>query len=335
MTTHDFIVIGASAGGVEALKQLVSQLPADLPATICVVLHLPPYSTSVLPGILSRGGRLPAVHPINGQVLEHGHIYVAPPDNHLIVKAGHVVLTRGPKENRSRPAIDALFRSAARAYGKRVIAIILSGVLDDGTAGLLAVKSEGGVSIVQDPKEAMYAGMPQSAIENDHVDYILPLSKIADLLNTLTREPISEAPTPLVDSTNGLEIDIAEMEQDIQATPPGEPAVFACPECGGTLWEVQDRDLIRFRCRIGHAFTAHSLLAQQADSLENAFWVALRALEERAALAHRMADRADQQNQQHNSRIFNDQAQNAEENAKLIRTVLQEGIVGRTEKVPD
>jgi two-component system chemotaxis response regulator CheB len=326
MATHDIIVVGASAGGVEALKQLVSLLPADLPAAIFIVLHVPAHGTSVLPQILTRSGKLPAVHAKDQQRIEPGHIYVAPPDHHLVVKRGYVRITHGPHENRQRPAADVLFRSVARSYGRRVVGVVLSGTLDDGTAGLIAVKMQGGISIVQDPAEALYNGMPLSAIEYDHVDYILPLAEIAQRLNKLAHEEVVEADVPV---PNGMEqeVDVAEEEREVYDTPPGAPAVFACPSCGGSLWELQDGDLSRFRCRVGHAFSAQSLLAEQSDRLEDAFWVALRALEESANLARRMAERAQERGQNRSYEQFMSQTKSAEENAKIIRDVLQAGLM--------
>jgi two-component system, chemotaxis family, protein-glutamate methylesterase/glutaminase len=326
MPNHDIVVIGASAGGVEALKQLVSLLPANLPAAVFIVLHVSPHGHSALPMILSRAGPLPALHPHDGEIIQKGTIYVAPPDTHLIIKNGYISLSRGPKENGHRPAVDPMFRSAARVYGRRVVGVVLSGVLDDGTAGLVAVKYRKGTCIAQDPEEALYPGMPLSAIENDHVDFILPIPQIVHRLVELASEPVlednSEASLSL-----GREVEIADMNQSVSSVPPGEPAVFACPECGGTLWEAQEGDLIRFRCRVGHAFTAQSLLAEQADALEDAFWAALRALEERAALARRLAERARQRNQLHTASTFDEQARSAEAQAEVIRRVLEQGIL--------
>ncbi len=326
MTGHDIIVIGASAGGVEALKQLVSLLPKDLPAAIFVVMHVPPHGTSVLPKILTRAGALRAMHAQNGQQFENGRIYIAPPDFHLLLKRGYMILTRGPKENRSRPAVDPLFRTAAHVYGKRVTGVILSGALDDGTAGLLAVKMRGGIAIVQDPADAMYSGMPINAIENVEVDYILPVSEIAPVLSRLTQQPVPEEVIERDPEGVDTEIDMAEMDNSTSDVPPGSPAVFACPECGGTLWEHHDGDLIRFRCRVGHAYTAQSLLADQMEAIEDAFWVALRALEESAALARRMAERARERGQMSTVEQFEGRAKDAGERAEVIRRVLQKGI---------
>src|SRR5437870_1151500 len=192
MSGHDIIAIGASAGGVDALVKVVKDLPAHLPAAVFVVLHIPAQSPSMLPDILNRAGPLRAVHPEDNTEIKHGHIYIAPPDHHLLLDKDHIHIARGPKENRHRPAVDPLFRSAALAYGPRVVGIVLTGVLDDGTAGLRAVKRYSGIAIVQDPDEAIYPGMPLSAIEHVQVDHILPLAAIGPLLVRLASEPRSE-----------------------------------------------------------------------------------------------------------------------------------------------
>ena len=333
MTGHDIIVVGASAGGVEALCQLVSALPQNLPQAIFVVLHISPHGTSVLPNILNRsiqkqqkGSSLRAAHPKDGEAIEYGRIYVAPPDQHLLVKEGYIRLARGPKENSHRPAVDPLFRTAARTYGARVVGIVLSGTLDDGTAGLAAVKQRGGVAIVQDPDEALFSGMPCSAIENVDVDHILQVSDIASVLVELASKPVEEEGTP-VSSEMEMESDMAELEltamQSIER--PGKPSGFACPECAGALWELQEGNVLRFRCRTGHAFSAGSLLAEQSEALEVALWSALRALEEKAALAHRMASRARDLNQPISAKRFAQQAHEYQQCAVLIRQMLLKG----------
>jgi two-component system, chemotaxis family, protein-glutamate methylesterase/glutaminase len=326
MQGHDIIVIGTSAGGVETLKQLVSLLPKDLAAAVFVVLHVPAHGHSVLPKILSRAGALLAVHAEDGQKIEPGIIYIAPPDRHLLIRNNYILLSRGPKENGHRPAVDPLFRSAARSYGRRVVGIILSGVLDDGTSGLMAIKMRDGIAVVQDPKEAMYTGMPNSAIANVEVDYILSVAEIAALVVHLAHDSVVE--DKAISSSNGnidKEVEIAEMTT--QSIPSGVPAVWACPECGGTLWELHEGNLMRFRCRVGHAFSAQSLLVEQAEQIEDAFWAALRALEESASLARRMAEHAEARGQTHVAERFHDQAANAETRADVVRKVIEGGIL--------
>lgn len=320
---HDLIVIGASAGGVEALSELVRYLPADLPAAILIVIHIPVHGKSVMPMILNRAGALLAVHPQDGQPIQPGQIYVAPTNHHLLVKHNTIHLPLGPKENGHRPAIDPLFRTAARYYGPRVVGVILSGTLDDGTAGLLAVKQQGGVALVQDPQEALYGAMPRSAIANIAVDHVLTLSGIAARLVQLAQEPVKASPQPVPDL---MEVEAGMAELDIDALQrnerPGQPSGFASPDCGGALWELKDSQVIRFRCRVGHAYSTESLLAQQEEALDVALWSGLRALEEQADLAHRMAQRSRRHRQAISAERFAAKAQEAKDNAALIRQLL-------------
>lgn len=326
MPSHDIIVIGASAGGVEALTQLVKHLPPKLSAAIFVVLHFPSNSSSVLPKILNRSGPLKACQPTDGEAIQHGRIYVAPPDYHLLVKRGYIHLASGPRENGHRPAIDPLFRTAARYYGRRTVAVVLSGNLDDGTAGLQAVKQQGGIAVVQDPEEALFPGMPRSAIENVKVDYILSLSAIPSLLVRFAQEPVEEEAEPVTGDME-IESDIAELDMAAlqKYERPGTPSGFACPECGGALWELHEGEMMRFRCRTGHAFSPQTLLAEQSEALETALWTAFRALEEKAALAHRMFEGARNGNRPRSAARFEAQAEEAKQNATIIRDLLLKG----------
>jgi two-component system chemotaxis response regulator CheB len=335
MPGRDIIVVGASAGGVEALTQLVRGLPADLPAAVFVVLHVPPHGTSVLPNILRRAGRLPADHARDGEPIVPGRVFVAPPDYHLLLKDGHVRLARGPTENSHRPSIDPLFRTAARRHGRRVIGVVLSGVLDDGTAGLLAIKNRGGLAVVQRPDDALYSGMPQNALDNVAVDHSLRVAEIGPLLARLAAEPPA-APEPPVPPELELETDMAELEVDALQRPdrPGNLSGFGCPECGGTLWELHEGDMVRYRCRVGHAWSPDSLLAKQSDGLEAALWTALRALEERAVLATKMARRADLRSYDLVAAKFRDQANEAAAHARVIRNVLLNKRGENTESTP-
>ena len=323
MPGHDIIVIGASAGGVEALKQLVKGLPGDLPAALFVTLHVPGNGTSVLPKILSKATPFAAAHPQDRDKIEHGRIYIAPPDSHLLVKRGYVRLTRGPKENGFRPAIDPMFRTAARYYGRRVVGVILSGTLDDGTAGLIAIKKQGGAAVAQDPDEALYSGMPLSAIENADVDYVATVSEIASILIRLANEPVEEGDESVSDDME-IETDISELEFDAlhNHRRPGTPSRFTCPECNGVLWEIDDENLLRFRCRVGHAYSAETLLAEQSDTVEAAMWAALRALEENVALMSRLADRMRRRGHNTTAARFEAQARDADSRAELLRQTL-------------
>jgi two-component system chemotaxis response regulator CheB len=321
MATHDLIVVGASAGGVEAISTMVAGLPRDLRAAVLVVLHVA-RGRSVLPEILSRNSRLPASHPQDGERLEYGRIYVAPPDHHMTLERDVIRVTHGPTENGVRPAIDPLFRSAARAFRSRVVGVVLTGALDDGTAGLAAIKRAGGVAIVQDPEEAAAPSMPRSAIAVVNVDHVVPLKEVAPLLAALAREEAragasSPGNIPAMEPDLGAE-NIALREDDR----PGHLAVFTCPECNGNLWEHEENGLLRFRCRVGHVYSPDSMLAAQTDSVDRALWVALRALEERAALTRRMAIQARQRNHHWVASAFEERANDAADQAALISQLL-------------
>jgi two-component system chemotaxis response regulator CheB len=333
MAKHDIIVIGASAGGVEAISTLVSRLPADLPAALMIVLHLS-RGRSVLPGILSRAGPLPAKHPEDGEALQRGQIYVAPPDHHLIVDGPVARLVQGPTENGVRPAVDPLFRSAARSYGPRVVGIVLTGSLDDGTAGLAAIKEAGGVTIVQDPAEAFAPSMPRSALDFVEVEYVLPLREMPLLLAALTREQAVDPPRPAAAQLHPMEPDLASERVAVDPSDrPGRVSVFSCPECHGSLWEVDQKGILRFRCRVGHVYSVESMLAAQTDSVDRALWAALRSLEERAALTRRLSERAKGRRQQWMADAFAARADVAESHASVVREILVTRSVSHV--VPD
>ncbi len=325
MSGHDIVVIGASAGGVEALVKLVSKLPKDLPAAIFVVLHIPPQSPSMLPTILSRAGQLPALHPTDGTKFERGHIYIAPPDHHILLEDGHIRIVRGPKENRHRPAVDVLFRSSASAYGPRVIGVVLTGALDDGTAGLLAIKRQGGIAVVQDPDDALYSGMPRSAVEHVKVDYVLLLAAIAPKLvnlvamevDTTMKQPI---PEDMQNELSLAKMDLSRQKNDIRI---GVPSQYSCPECGGVLWEIQDESLLRFRCRVGHAFSVDSMMAEQSDAIEEAMWAALKTLEEQASISRNMAKEARRAGHFLMAQRFEERQKQAEKRVDLLVSALQ------------
>jgi two-component system, chemotaxis family, protein-glutamate methylesterase/glutaminase len=326
MPGHDIIVLGASSGGIEALTEVVSRLPEDIPAALFVVVHVAPRSVSVLPEILNRAGPLTAAHARDNEKIKSGRIYVAPPDFHMLVANGAVRLIRGPKENNTRPAIDPTFRTAARAYGPRVVGVILSGALDDGAAGLHAVKQRGGVAIAQDPADALFPDMPQNAMAAVKVDHVLSRLEIASVLARLAREPVketAEAVPPQIEKETEIEAMNMNTADDDK---PGDPSVYGCPECGGVLWDLNDGELLRFRCRVGHAYGAEGLLAEQTEGLDTALWTAYRALEENASLARRLAERAkkDQQKKLLVDR-FERRARSAEEHAEIIKKLLMSG----------
>ncbi|MBW4563733.1 MAG: chemotaxis protein CheB [Mojavia pulchra JT2-VF2] len=326
VSVHDLIVVGASAGGVKALTYLVQHLPTELNAAVLIVLHVHSQSPCILPQILNNAGNLPASAAQDGEAIEKGRIYVAPPDYHLRVKPGYLHLTRGPKENRHRPAIDLLFRSAAQAYGKRVVAVVLTGMLDDGTAGLMAVKMRGGVAVVQDPDDAMYAGMPRSALENvEDIDYVLPMSEIPSILVALANTPMAQEPENFIQSNIEPESDIGQFNMEVEDSGvlPGKPSTFICPDCGGTLWEHEEGKLLRFKCHVGHAFGAETLLALQSEELEEALWTAVRALQEKAMLSERMASRMRDRNLTLAAKRMEQEAADAQERSTVIREVLE------------
>lgn len=305
---RDLVVIGASAGGVEVLTRVVGGLPADLRAAICIVLHIAPGSPSMLAHILGRAGPLPCRPARDGERLRRGVILVAPPDRHLAIEDGHVRLTVGPRENGHRPAIDVLFRSAAAALEGRVVGVVLSGTRDDGSAGLAVIKASGGAAIVQDPQEAMYAGMPTSAIANVAVDAIVPSELVASTIAAMVK---GEDPPP-DDSPN---------EPD-PIPPQGEEVHAVCPECGGVLSERAEAGVLQWECRVGHRYSPDTLIDAQADSVEAALWAALRALADRGALLGRMAEQAEQRGQHRSARRFRRQSQAASDQAEIVRQAL-------------
>jgi two-component system chemotaxis response regulator CheB len=330
MPERDIIVIGASAGGVETLVTLVQHIPRNIPAAIFVVLHIPADSPSVLPEILGRAGSLKVTQAKDGEEIVYGHMYIAPPDNHLLVEAGKVRIVRGPKENRHRPAVDPLFRSAALAYGSCVVGVILSGALDDGTAGLLAIKRHGGTTIIQEPDEALYPSMPRNAQAHVAIDYTLPVAEIGPLLGRLAHEGCAKEEGRQTMSENlekevkKAELDRSEMSADEQI---GKPSVFSCPDCGGVLWETQDADLLHFRCRVGHAYSVESVLAGQDEALEDALWIALKTLEESADLSRRMAKQAHERGNEWLARRFEARLKDISQRIDVIRKVLLRGEI--------
>jgi two-component system, chemotaxis family, protein-glutamate methylesterase/glutaminase len=328
MAHHDIIVIGGSAGGIQALRELVSGLPPNLPASLFVVVHVPPYAVSRLPQILSRAGRLPATHAIDGELVQRGRIYVAPPDRHLLVRQGRIALSRGPRENHSRPAIDPLFRSAARAYGSRVIGVVLSGALYDWSMGLLVVKTRGGIAIVQDPREAAVDSMPRSALELVEADYVLAAADIASVLNEwVVRSSLEQGGEPVADRDERLQSlmkqDFAEQAHDGRAE---ETTVYTCPDCGGVLWQDGAGRQVAFRCHVGHAYAPEILLSQKSEEFESALWASLRLLKEKATLTRQLATRARAGGNGGSEEIANrieEQAELDEQYARTIQELLE------------
>lgn len=312
---HDLVVIGASAGGVETLKRVVADLPPNLAASVCVVLHIAPDSPSLLGQILSRAGPLPCRPASDGDELCNGEILVAPPDRHLTIEDGHVRLTAGPRENGHRPAVDVLFRSAAEARDGGVIAVVLSGARGDGAVGLAAVRARGGATVVQDPADALYPGMPRTALEHVAADAVVPSGLVADTIVAMVKgeDPpdVSSRPGPV----------------RAQAGNPsaGEDEITICPDCGGVLSERVEDGVHVWECRVGHRYSPESLVDGQAEDIEAAMWAAIRALEDRSRLLGRLADQYDTRGHERTVSSFRRRASSAREQALIVRDALARG----------
>ena len=279
--TRDIVVIGTSAGGVHALPEVLRSVPADFPASIFVAMHLAPWHPSALPELINQRSALRARYPVHGDRFAPGSVYVAPPDNHLIVRDGYVHVLRGPKENGHRPSVDTLFRSASKTYGPRVIGVVLTGALDCGTAGLLGIKERGGLAIVQSPEDAEVPDMPMSALRHVEVDRVLSLSQIGPVLEKLVREPAP--PWPAHQDPR-----LAQLEGDEL----GAGTEVVCPACNGRMTESYLRSFGIWRCHVGHSFIPTSLAFEQAEEVDRSLWAAVRALEDSASLARRLAGRS-------------------------------------------
>ena len=316
-TTRDVVVVGASAGGVEALSQLVSHLPGDYSAGLAVVLHLPNAGPSVLPKILARVTPLDVVAAEDATELRPGRIHVAPAGTHLVFDGDRLRLEQGPRENGHRPAIDRLFRSAAASFGPRVAGVVLSGMLDDGVAGLASIRANGGLTIAQDPASAHFPGMPQAALDAGTADYSLPVEEIAGLLALAAQGSVLPVrPLPGTDSEHVLDDLVGRWRAGVDA---GLASGFSCPECAGSLWSSVENGIERYRCHIGHAYSPESLLAMQNDRIEAALWSARASLEQRAAFLLRLAGRMRDRGQERFAARYEGQARALNANAETIR----------------
>lgn len=325
MAKRDIVVIGASAGGIEALRHVLGGVPPEFRGVVLVVLHIAPGAGTALPEILDRAGPLTATAGVDGEPLAPGHVYVAPADHHLVISTDHIHVVPGPRENGHRPAADPLFRSAARYHGTRVVGVVLSGTLSDGTAGLDAVRKQGGIAVVQDPDDALYDGMPTNALEWVGADFVLPAVEIGPLVGRLATEDVPDDPP---DPSETMVREVARMEGNARALDddhPGTPSPWPCPDCNGVLWQIDDGRALRFRCRIGHAWGAESLLAQQGTEVDVALWVALRALEDRAALSRTLAERATSRGHRISARRYGSDADTMARSIDTLRRLLESG----------
>lgn len=319
MDNRDIIVIGGSSGATTPLKAILGGFPRDLPAAVFAVLHIPARSTGILATVASAAGPLPVRQAEEGMPIERGHVYIAAPDHHMILTDGHIRLGRGPRENMVRPAIDPLFRSAAAAYGPRVIGVVLSGLLSDGAAGLNAIKRCGGIALVQDPGDALADEMPRHALEATTVDLCVPGARLGDVLSDLARE--APGPSLPIPPELRLEIDIAAGERIDTPTLArlADPAALTCPSCGGVLSKVQNGQPLRFRCQVGHAFTADVLAKEQEGRVDEALRVALRIIEERAELVSRMAQDGRQTGRRSVAELYEERAKEYRAYAETLR----------------
>jgi two-component system chemotaxis response regulator CheB len=328
---HDIVVIGASTGGTEALRTVVGGLPAQFPAAVLIVMHIGNHD-SILPSLLAGATRLPVRHARDGDLIEPGRILVAPPDLHLLVQRMgdrcHAVLSRGARENHARPAIDPLFRSAAAAYGARAIGVVLTGYLDDGTAGLAAIKACGGQAVVQLPEEAQAPGMPASALAAVEVDRVLRLADIGPALEQMVDANLKAARTVAreVPEWVSLENRFSNEGTDMESLSRiGTPSTFTCPECHGTLWELREAGLTRFRCHTGHAFTERFLAELQGELIEESLWSAVRALQEKEKLLRQMAETALGLGHAQVAGDYMKQAAGAQRDAETLRRLITSG----------
>jgi two-component system chemotaxis response regulator CheB len=325
MAKKDIVVVGASAGGMEALRDLVAALPNDFEGSIFVVWHTSPSVKSVLPRVLAKNGPLPADFAVDHEPIRPRRIYVAPADHHMLLERGFVRVTKGPKENRWRPAVDPLFRSAAYVYGPRAIGVVLSGALDDGTAGLWTIKLRGGTTIIQDPAEAVIPAMPLNALRAVEIDHTAPVSEIAGLLSRLTREEAQPAPEmPMAEQRKTeTEIRIAEEASSLERRvfEAGDLSPYTCPECHGVLTRIQEGRVMRFRCHTGHAYSANTLLSSVTESVEQLLFGALRAIDESVLLLDQLGGHFNDSGDKKSGATFLQKAEEARQRGLVVRQV--------------
>ncbi|WP_029526285.1 chemotaxis protein CheB [Polaromonas glacialis] len=332
---RDIVVIGASAGGVEALRGFFHALPAGLEAAFLVVLHIPADTPSQLDRVLGYSTKLSVDIAQDGEAIRNGHVYVASADRHLMATAQGIRLSRGPKEGRSRPSVDVLFRSAATAFGSRVIGVVLSGALDDGTAGLWAIKDHQGVTLVQAPGEAMHPSMPQSAIAHVQVDLVGTVQALAARVGELVGTAAPEVKPTTASQLLALENHIAMEGNALKAGVMnlGKVSKYTCPDCHGVLVQIEEGPIVRFRCHTGHAFSLKTLLAEINEAIDNGLWATLRAVEERVMLLRQMQELAQGSGALEEAGQWRGQADESEKRLQPLRElVLDPGFFGHTPK---
>jgi two-component system, chemotaxis family, protein-glutamate methylesterase/glutaminase len=328
MANRDIVAIGTSAGGFNALRFLASEFPPDLPATVLVVIHLPVGIESHLDALLTKIGPLTACFARGRETMERGRIYIAPPACHLLVDGDRLALGGGPRENHVRPAIDPLFRSAAVCCGHRTIGVVLTGTMGDGASGLQSLKECGGLTVVQDPSDAAFAEMPATALRLAKPDHVADLRAMPELLAQLVNRPAG----PVVEAPERLryEVDIARNGHSSMSTMDriGRRSVMSCPDCNGVLWEIDEDDVVRYRCHVGHAYTAELLSLALDDNLRRALASALRALDERIALARKLRQQASDSGHRLLAESWARKLRETEEEAKILRD-----STGRAEEI--
>jgi len=332
---HDIIVIGTSAGGLKALSAVLSALPAGLGAAVFVVQHLAADRESLLPKLLADVSALPVSSPPDGEIFKTGQVYVAAPDHHLILNGNRVRVLRGPQENRFRPSIDALFRSAARSHGSRVIGMVMTGFLDDGTVGLQTIKKRGGLTVVQDPDEAEYPSMPRTALRYVEVDHTVPIVEAGALLVQLVSEPA--APEKDFPTTDAIEIE-SNIAEQVMSTKEflenvekiGSRTTYTCPDCNGAIWQIGDEEPLKLRCHVGHSFTGEVFSTEQTHNIDSSLWSAIRIMEEKVTFSRQLAERKREQNLPDQAEAYEREANDVDDHVTKVRDLIVTGIGARS-----
>lgn len=331
MTGHDIVVIGTSAGGLKALSAVLRELPADIGAALFVVQHLAADQKSYLPELLSDITDLPVSSPGDDEPFERGHVYVAAPDHHLLLTQNTVRVLRGPQENRFRPSIDALFRSAARSHGSRVIGMVLTGYLDDGTVGLQTIQKRGGITVVQDPAEAEYPSMPRTALRYVNVDYTTPVAEAGALLIRLVAEPAPAAErfptTPAIEIESNIAEQVMNTKEFLDNVERiGERTTYTCPDCNGAIWQIGDEEPLKLRCHVGHSFTGEVFSAEQSRNVESALWSAIRIMEEKVTFSRQLAERKRSRSMKEAADEYDAEADALDREVAIVRDLIVTGL---------